>query len=281
MVLVNNDEKKILICRISGGLGNQLFQYAFAKEFILKTGARLLLDTRSFTPGNKRNLELFHFPIQADVLTNEHLDSLPNEISCLNQTHGFWFYDKISINDTDFPLYAHGMWQSWKYFISAEQILRSEFCFQTKKISNKAIGLGDVLSKTPSVGIHIRRTDYANHSQLCILPNSYYYNAVNFFKQKNTEYVFYVFLDDPDWVESSFNIPSSFQIVRDNTGFEDLYLMSQCQNNIIANSTFSWWGAWLNNNSNKMIVVPKYWTSGKGIDITKTDLIPCDWICLW
>jgi len=276
--------EKIIISKITGGLGNQLFQYAFAKKLALETGATLLLDiqryTTTFSIFTRRNLELFYFPIHAEILTNEHLKRLPDELFLLEETCHL-IYEEISIHDTDFPLYIRGYWQSWKYLNPTAQILRSELHFQTEKFSTQVRSFGRMLSETFSVGIHIRRTDYAKNPQLGILPVNYYCRAAHFFKQMSIDFTFYVFSDDPDWVEANLNIQSPFQVVRGYSSFEDFYLMSQCQNNIIANSSFSWWAAWLNPNPDKIVVVPQFWHLGEGLDISKTDLIPPEWISLW
>ena len=267
-----------------GGIGNQLFQYAFAKKLALETDAMLLLDTGIYAldiPGiTKRHLELFQFPVHAEILTEERLKQLPAELFLLEETCDF-IYEEINIHDIDFPLYIQGYWQSWKYLHPIAQILRSELCFQAERLSEQVITFGRMLSKTSSVGIHIRRTDYAKYPQLGILPVSYYRCAVRFFNQTGADFTFYVFSDDPDWVEADLNLQSSFQVVRGHSGFEDLYLMSQCRNNIIANSTFGWWAAWLNPNPDKMIVAPQFWKLGEGLEVSKTDLIPPEWISLW
>ena len=109
----------------------------------------------------------------------------------------------------------------------------------------------------------------------------YYQHAVKIMQQKLITPKFYVFSDDPDWVGEYFDIPAQFQIVKGYTGIEDMYLLSHCRNNIIANSTFSWWAAWLNLNPDKIIIAPKKWIIGENLDVSDTDLIPAEWICLW
>ena len=274
--------KKVIIAWIAGGLGNQLFQYAFSKKMSIDTGAMLLLDTSFFklnlTP--RREFELFRFPVHAEILSDEHLNMLPAEIFCLEEERNL-FYEEISTGSLDFPLYLKGYRQSWKYFHAIEKILRTELCLDAAKFSDKVRETGEMLVNTSSVGIHIRRTDYAANSYLGILPVSYYYRAVDYFKQRSGEFTFYVFSDDPVWVEASLDLPAPFQIIERNTGIEDFYLMSRCRNNIIANSSYSWWAAWLNPNPDKIVVVPRIWQLGNNLDVTKTDLIPPEWVCLW
>ena len=277
--------EKIIISQITGGLGNQLFQYAFARKLALETDAVLLLDTRIYNleniPGfTKRNLELFNFPVHAEILSDKHLKRIPDEVFFLEETRDFIF-EEISINENDLPLYIKGYWQSWKYIKPIEQFLRRELCFQTEKFSDQINSFGRMLSGTSSVGVHIRRTDYEKYPQLGILPYSYYFKAVNYFKQKNTEFQFYVFSDDTDWVVSNFNIPAPCQIVKGNNGMEDFYLMSRCRHLIIANSSYSWWAAWLNPFTAKTVVAPRYWKLGEGLDVSDTNLIPPEWISIW
>lgn len=274
--------EKIIIAQIAGGLGNQLFQYAFARNVASETDAKLLLDvsfnTIYTTP--KRELDLLLFPIHAEILSNVHLETLPNEINMLEETCNL-FYEDIDMDSLEFPLFLSGYRQSWKYFVSIEKMLRTELCFENSKFPEKVMALSELIANTCSVGIHIRRTDYAQNPHLGMLPNSYYYQAVNYLKQKNDEFRFYIFSDDPAWVEAALDIPESFQIIKGNNGFEDFYLMSQCRNNIIANSSYSWWAAWLNQNPAKIVVAPRFWKLGENLDVTKTDLIPPEWITLW
>ena len=277
--------EKIIISQITGGIGNQLFQYAFAKKLALETGASLLLDTnlykRNFIP--KRDLELFLFPVQAENLSEEHWQKLSDTILFLEEECNL-YYEEINVENFDIPLYCKGYWQSWKYFISIETLLRKELCFDMVQFSERVVELSELLSNSLSVGIHIRRTDYAMHPHLGILPISYYHHAIDYFiqkNQKNTEFSFFVFSDDPTWVETNFTIPVSYQIIKGNTGIEDLFLMSRCRNNIIANSSYSWWAAWLNPNPAKIVVVPQFWKIGEGLDVENTDLIPPEWISVW
>jgi len=276
--------EKTIISQIAGGLGNQLFQYAFARKLAIETGASLLLDV-SFYKLNlkpKRHFELDRFSIHVEILADKHLDKLPDEIFCLDEAHSL-FYEEIDINRLEFPLYITGYRQSWKYFNTVENQLKAELRFETATFSEKMMELGNKLSNTLSVGIHIRRTDYGiaiNH-YLGILPNKYYDLAVKYFKQISDKFRFYIFSDDPEWAEVELELPAPFQVMKGNTGFEDFYLMSQCQNNIIANSSYSWWAAWLNPNPSKIVVVPGLWETGNNLDVKQTDLIPPEWVCIW
>jgi hypothetical protein len=210
---------------------------------------------------------------------NERLDELTGDFVYIEETRNL-FHEEISCKDIDCHAYIRGYWQSWKYFQPIEQLLRSELIFQIETFPSQVKFFGKMLKETSSVSIHIRRTDYAQNPHLGILPVDYYYKAVEYFKNKNSKINFYVFSDDSSWVESVFEIPSSFEVVRGPSCIEDLYLMSCCQYNIIANSSYSWWAAWLNNNPDKLVIAPQIWKIGERLDVTETDLIPPKWICL-
>ena len=126
-----------------------------------------------------------------------------------------------------------------------------------------------------TVSLHIRRGDYVNLSDHHLLLDiSYYKNAVNMFK--NIEKVV-VFSDDIEWCKENLDIKNT-EFIENETDIVDLYLMSQCTHNIIANSSFSWWGAWLNKNDNKKVIAPKKWFGPKRNDLNDKDIIPETWI---
>ena len=161
--------------------------------------------------------------------------------------------------------YLNGYWQSEKYFADIRDDLLKKFVFpESKNIKNREV-LGDI-TRDESVSIHIRRGDYLNSQEnydlfggVCSL--EYYKRGIEYFRQHYKEAVFYVFSDDIDWARNNLKA-AEFVFVDWNNGKEDyydMYLMSQCKHNIIANSSFSWWGAWLNSNRDKQVVSPSRW----------------------
>ena len=191
-------------------------------------------------------------------------------------------FDKnvFSLSDSS---YLKGYWQTEKYFIKNKvNILRDLKIISHQNEKNKIIS-SKIANKT-SVSLHIRRGDYISNSAYnsthgtCSL--AYYTNAVNLLINKiGGNFKVFAFSDDPEWVSSNLKLPVGIYFVKNNSSeynYEDLRLMSECDHNIIANSSFSWWGAWLNTNYNKIVITPSKWYGDKS---TKNDdITPSNWI---
>ena len=252
---------------LAGGLGNMMFQiaagYATAKEV---------------------NGKFFLYPNEIGGMMHKHpteyLDTVFRNIKILDISESFkeiehnsFHYEPVNIDDQDYKnLFLIGGFQSFKYFEKYSKDIRSLF----SPTSDLVVDLKVKYDTNNKVSIHIRRGDYTNlpnhHHNLSM---SYYLNAINYFKG----FKFLVFSDDIDWCKDNF-IGDNFIFVEDTNDIEDLYLMSMCEHNIIANSTFSWWGAWLNSNSNKKVVYPNTWFGPVYKHFRTNDLFPEDWICL-
>ena len=224
-------KKKIIIIRLQGGLGNQMFQYAFSKSLALATNSSLILDLRIYDIAGiywtNREYGLSAFQIDEMVLCEELFSQLPDSFFFIQEQDDHkLMYAKELLESIKYPCYFEGYWQSWKYFHSTESFFHSAFCFKENILSPEVIEFGKEISKTSSVSIHIRRTDYFKYPHLGVLPVAYYYNAIEFIKGKIQKPFFYIFSDDSDWVDNYFNIPAPFKIVKDFTDVEDLYLMS-------------------------------------------------------
>ena len=159
--------------------------------------------------------------------------------------------------------------------IQKEFTFKDEFIQRVKDFSNQ-------LRSANSVSVHIRRGDMKNDPVMAerhgVMPLSYYQKGIEIIRSKVSNPHFYFFSDDISWANENFNDIDSTFVSGDisKTHFEDLYLMSQCGYNIIANSSFSWWGAWLNNNSGKIVIAPNKWFNSGPQDTE--DLIPSNWI---
>ncbi len=176
-----------------------------------------------------------------------------------------------------------GFWQSEKYFRDIEAIIRKEF---TLKCPLEGINLhiAQNISQSPSVSIHVRRGDYVTlesarerHGDICDL--AYYQKAIKIIAGKISAPHFFVFSDDIPWVKANLEIPFPVSYVDHNQGgksYEDMRLMSLCKHNIIANSSFSWWGAWLNQNKKKVVIAPNRWWNDPMSN--SKDVIPESWI---
>lgn len=269
---------KIIIIR--GGLGNQLFGYAF--YLFLK---------------KQNKFSYVKFDIWESLIVNKFILSkvFPKiQIKRSNYYHNinrFYKYRLLTsfffvVNEQNFPgkknklltLYD-GFWQSNTYFEVVSTLVKDKFTFNEKNLNNRSLNLAEEIKHVNSVSIHVRRGDYLDHEEtygnICNI--NYYKRAISYVSQIYPDVVFYIFSDDPAWVRQNFNLLENPIIVDFNTGensWQDMFLMSKCKHNIIANSTFSWWGAWLNNNPYKIVISPSRWMNiNKNINI-----IPSDWI---
>lgn len=284
----------MIVMKLMGGLGNQMFQYAAGRALALRLGAPLRLD-HSFLEADsngaytKRHYELGVFNCKAekanaDVLQKVrkasrrplffHLFSRPG-MTVLKE-HGFAYNRQIESAQGD--VYLDGFWQSEKYFSGIRGQLLSDFSL-LKKLSAKATALKDqVLADPNSVFVHFRRGDYVSLPSAASVHGAagmdYYLSAVELLRSQIPRPSFYVFSDDIAWVEQHFK-PGGAVYVEGLETCEDLELMKNCRHGIIANSSFSWWGTWLNENPEKIVVAPKQWF--KESSINTVDLIPASW----
>lgn len=180
--------------------------------------------------------------------------------------------------------YLDGYWQSEKYFKDISHIIRKEYIVRYKLTgANKAVA--KMIANVNSVSIHVRRGDYASHDATYlahgVCEGEYYLNSMEEMNKRVETPHYFVFSDEPEWVKKNMNFPFHATIIRHNPpekSYEDLRLMSFCKNNIIANSSFSWWGAWLNENPGKVVIAPKKWFFDPSNDTS--DLIPDGWLRL-
>lgn len=282
--------------RLKGGLGNQLFQYALGRHLSLIHKSPLLLDITSFDGDMLRNYSLDAFNICAQIAPPRFKNTLPrrliNKIQ-LTKLFNYFCPSESFILENKFAFepeilncpedsYLDGYWQSHRYFDAIAPIIRSDLTLKYPLSEYLAI-LESEIRSTNSVSIHVRRGDYANNPAtttyhgLCSL--DWYQQAFDKMQALVADAKYFVFSDDPDWVKANLklNVPTIYIFPSaDGQEAQDLYLMSQCQHHIIANSSFSWWAAWLNPNIKKNIIAPKIWFSGADHDTR--DLIPNDWI---
>lgn len=290
----------MIITKLIGGLGNQMFQYATGRRAAHINNTLLKLDITGYnnqvgiTP-RKYMLDIFN--IHASIATKEEVSlfNIHSKNRIQRNLHRiilfflrrYYIRQKTTGFTTEFltvpdDSYLDGYWGSEKYFKDIEDIIRKEFTFKSKPddINQKMI---NQMKNCDSVSIHIRRGDYVNDKKtnqfhgVCDL--DYYIRAIALIAKKVNNPKFFVFSDDPQWAKQNLHLKSPCVYVDHNTGkkdYEDMRLMSKCRHNIIANSSFSWWGAWLNSNKNKIVIAPKKWFNDKSIN-TK-DLIPNSWI---
>ena len=286
----------MVIVKLIGGLGNQLFQYAAARRIAYINNVPLKLDISSFVDYPLRAYKLQPFNVVQELASPEEVArlkgaGLANRIfrwtqQILPYHRRAWlverqFHFDPAILRASGDVYLEGYWQSEKYFKDIEPIVRAEFTVKTAPDPvNEA--MAQTIRRTQSVSLHIRRGDYVSDATMrhvhgiCLL--EYYYTAVARLIQAGVTPHFFIFSDDPPWAQANLKLKSPVTIVTHNGAnrdYEDLRLMSLCHHHIIANSSFSWWGAWLSQNQNKIAFAPAKWFNTTERDTR--DLIPDEW----
>ena len=245
-----------------GGLGNQMFQYAYARCLSLKYNQDFYLDIKNYShPLELRSFTLSDFP-NLDLNFNS---VLPTGTQTLSDSFN---HIDIQLNQNQ-NYYLEGYWQSEKYFKDCEQTIREDFSYDTK---TKLMLLGKYpqLSKN-TISLHVRRGDYlTSNGAHPIQTIEYYEKSVNIIGEY--DYIM-IFSDDITWCKENLKFPNMV-FVEGNTDVQDLWCMSLCKNNIIANSSFSWWAAWLNVNDSKVVVSPQRWF---GLPLNTSNIIPQEW----
>lgn len=281
-----------VIARITGGLGNQLFQYAMGRSMAAQHNARLLLDLSHYgTAGTHtpRGFELGAFNTRFDVATGSDLAPFRPSYTkrMLARTgllpgprivHQAGFGVDPAILDARPPVYLDGTWQSERYFAMCSGALRSELTLKDP-LSGEAAALATNLRSQPSVSVHVRRGDYAHDPKTRdyhgLLGTAYYTAAMQWMLERVPDAHFFVFSDEPRWAHEHLQASTPMTVLPVRSGPEDLLLMAQCRHHIIANSSFSWWGAWLNPSERKLVVAPQRWFADATINTN--DLIPGSW----
>lgn len=303
------DSKNMIITRLIGGLGNQLFQYAVGRAVATRTNTPLLLDASGFANYELRRYELDGFNVCAQLALDAQLARvgvtageapslldrikrrlLPRSAPKLSLQEPIlressFTYD-ARIEQAQAPIYLDGYWQSERYFSAIRTQLLQEFTLK----SDWGAGNEDMFGKIQAVGtgavsLHVRRGDYvtnahtASYHGVCSL--DYYRAAVAYVAERVTAPHFFIFSDDHDWARENLQtgFPTTFVSVNSaDNGIYDMMLMKSCRHHIIANSSFSWWGAWLNPSAEKIVVAPQQWF--KEADKDTSDLIPSGWVRL-
>jgi glycosyl transferase family 11 len=287
----------MIIVKLCGGLGNQLFQYALGKSLSIASKLPLKLDINAFKKDTLRKYYLNNFTINEELATQKEIVVFKNNIflKAINKlTKNKFHYLNHIVNEKNIcfepqilkikkKVYLDGYWQTEKYFKDIENILKKEFVLKTPLNAKNKKTLERISVSLNSVALHIRRGDYVNNTATsqfhgnCSL--QYYQNAINLISEKIKDPHFFIFSDDIPWVKENLKSKYPMYYLDNNPpekGYEDLRLMSGCKHFIIANSSFSWWGAWLAENKNKIVIAPKKWFNDTSID-TK-DLIPETWL---
>jgi hypothetical protein len=294
----------MIIVRLLGGLGNQMFQYAAARRLAFFRKTELKLDV-SFLEGAQqgctpRAFELKHFNINATLASPRELEDLTQQkrsrpesflhrfrqitgqrkiqLHVIRERHFHFDPSILYVPDNS---YLEGFWQSERYFEDTSDILRREFTVKYP-LSGENLKVSKAIHAENSVSIHIRRGDYVHDEAtrrthgVCGL--DFYLRCVDRVAEKVLDPHFFIFSDEPEWAREHFRFPFPMTFVTNNgldKGYEDLRLMSLCRHNIVANSSLSWWGAWLNGNSEKIVIAPAKWLEDERH--CTFDIIPDKW----
>ncbi|MEI8327970.1 MAG: alpha-1,2-fucosyltransferase [Candidatus Taylorbacteria bacterium] len=292
----------MIIVVLKGGLGNQMFQYATGRALSLiqqsKTGTEVSLQFDFSNYQNKSDpgariygLNNFNIPEKvasnADILRlrypkgvlSIYFKKIRTKLGLLN----VGFIPRILKKNGD--VYLDGYWQTEKYFRSIREILLRDFALR-KPFSTSARGIeASILREPNSVSLHVRRTDYSvNEQNIRIFGNhcdqEYYTKALSEIAKRinSTNLHVFVFSDDIEWVKDHIDINFNKTYISETSApdYELMILMSVCKYHIIANSTFGWWGAWLDQKPNKIVIAPSVWIPGLKLSIS--DIIPPEWI---
>lgn len=284
----------MIIVRLMGGLGNQLFQYAAGRRLAHKHNTMLKLDLSAYARDDLRSYALHPFNIRENIASVEDISHFNPDgrlkrlisrvtgrplVGCVFYARDFIF--EAGILDAPADLHMIGYWQSEKYFKDIESILRDDLIINVPQdVTDREIAA--VMENTESVSLHVRRADYVNDSRT----NRRYGTCDPGYYRRCAEYVaahtdsphFFVFSDDMAWARENIKLsfPTTFVGHNDDAkNYQDLRLMSLCRHNIIANSSFSWWGAWLNSNPDKLVLAPRKWLADP--ENEPEEIIPAEW----
>lgn len=292
----------MIITNIKGGLGNQMFQYATGLALSKRKNTEHKLDLSHFDlykdPNNKetkRRFELDVFNTHFSIATEEEIEKVKYQYGLISkpialanfylQVFDFIKYP-ITLNPNTKDIYLEGHYPSEDFFKDYEEDIRKEFTLKAETKEFKDFCSIIAKDGRRSVSVHIRRGDYVTNANANkhhgVLDVDYYESSWDLLKQQVGElkpYVFTEFKEDIDWVKENMPFIGNDAIYMKNyefTGPESMILMSKCHNNIVANSSFSWWGAWLNSNKGKIVIAPKSWL--KNGDGRNKRIVPESWI---
>lgn len=289
----------MIVTHIIGGLGNQMFQYAMGRALSLQNRRALKLDISDFENYKLHQgfelQRLFNAPISIatpseirDVLgwqasrfakpwvMRPTLSGLRRNSFVVEPHFNYW----PQISTVPSECYLHGYWQTEKYFERSTFEIREDFTFKFP-LKGRNSELAEHMTRGNSVSLHVRRGDYVRNSRtnathgVCSI--EYYQSAIEYILERVKHPILYVFSDDIEWVKQNLRTHLPTEYIDHNQGAAshfDMRLMSLCRHHVIANSSFSWWGAWLNPDPNKIVIAPRKWFAA---NIDTGDLLPATW----
>jgi hypothetical protein len=284
----------VLIVKIIGGLGNQMFQYAYAKA-LSEEGYKVKIDTSFFANYKLHQSGLDSYDTDINISSNEennlfYKNNLITKIlkkfnissnKMIKEKDLLFDVKLLSVDDNN---YIEGYFQCEKYFLNIRDKIINDFIIKNELSQYSKLMSKEILNQEVSISLHIRRGDYISDDKsndihgVCTL--DYYYKAIELMNSKFKNTSFYIFSDDIHWAKENLEINNATYIDSEEQRIphEDIYLMSLCDHNIIANSSFSWWGAWLNQNNDKIVVAPERWFSDEKMYKQSSDIACRNWI---
>lgn len=273
---------------LGGGLGNQLFQYSLARQLALKNNTSLKLYINNIEKEPGRTYKLQHYNIQEQFASEAEVEKLIGTFyeksfyaravrklnTYLPKYNRSYFIEKEyycyepAVFQIKKNVLLEGFWQHYKYFENFPTQILDEITLKEKYKLTTSESLNQIDQDVNSVSIHIRRGDYIsdenNLNFFGVLPLDYYRQAVNYMTERIWNVNFYIFSDDLNWAKDNLNINAPVYFMDIDNGTKDyleLDAMSRCRHNIIANSSFSWWAAYLNRNTEKIVIAPEKWVA--------------------
>lgn len=295
----------MITVKLQGGLGNQMFQYAIGRQLSIINNTNLKLDLTFLLDRTPREhltfrdyeLEAFRINPQIAEESEVRLFNQNDPVSRIKRRFGSTKlvseknlrFQSTILNSGD-QVYLNGYWQCEKYFDAIRAEILNDFTLKESTLNELHENViltetKELMLKSNSVSVHFRRGDYVSDSVTSqfhgICSMNYYQDAIRRIADQIPNPHFFLFSDDPEWVVNNriiYDFPTT--VVTATNMHLDMYLMSLCKHNIIANSSFSWWGAWLNRNPKKMVIAPKRWFTKDELNLQTQDLIPQNWIRL-
>ena len=287
----------MIVVKLVGGLGNQMFEYAAAKGLAAKLDVRLKMDLSWFSqiaPGDTPR----HYELKSSKLSQDFIDFKPffagtsllsrgkalaapafgrKALNLYREPHYHYNADLLKQPDST---YLDGYFQSEKYFAHIREDLLADFSWAKPATGKNKKLLDTIDADENSVSIHVRRGDYVSNESAAEFHGlrgvDYYQPAVKIIEKSVKTPNYYVFSDEPDWCKENLKFKHNTTYIDWNPdGAEDMRLMKSCRHNVLANSSFSWWGAWLNTNEDKIVVAPKQWFNDPSINTN--DVVPESW----
>jgi hypothetical protein len=290
----------MIVVQLTGGLGNQMFQYAAGRALAARHGTQLVLDS-SWIEGEGgavsteiRRYELGCFELEAplirvDQVARLHRSVLPSRRPLLRELEeppfGHPCPEMVKATDNT---YLRGYWQNVSYFEDAKSLLRQDFTFRSDIAAQRAELAQEIgESPVPAVSLHVRRSDYVTdpgvRDRMGTLEPEYYSRALDALGSGIGSVRLFVFTDDPEWCRTNLRLKEQDVVLGATRAEADtwasiMHLMTLCDHHVLANSSFSWWGAWLNPSSAKIVVAPRPWLQDSRWD--ENGRIPAEWVRL-